>query len=221
MTRLLVASSWRRITPPGRSRLGISTSRSSAIRFRPLRGRSRRTRRSASGRFRRGGSLFCIFGLAERATSASLGFVIGSGWAGWRKRVAFDRRPARRALKSGYVANSAVGSSAKGRAAPMEPLWDSPKTRTMEVASAGARAKGCSRSRRRSRWPSVVNARLATTSIPTSARPSASGTSAPCVDGLADRRARDTIPLGRDRTLRVIEIRPAEDGEPVLVVEPV
>jgi hypothetical protein len=36
-------------------------------------------------------------------------------------------------------------------------------------------------------------------------------------------RPGDTIPLGRDRTLRVIEIRPgsADDDEPVLVVEPV
>jgi hypothetical protein len=33
----------------------------------------------------------------------------------------------------------------------------------------------------------------------------------------------DTIPLGRDRMLRVVEIRPATglDDEPVLVVEPV
>jgi hypothetical protein len=33
--------------------------------------------------------------------------------------------------------------------------------------------------------------------------------------------AGDTIPLGRDRTLRVVEVRPAErDEEPVLVVKP-
>jgi hypothetical protein len=34
----------------------------------------------------------------------------------------------------------------------------------------------------------------------------------------------DTIPLGRDKMLRVIEIRPArgdDDDDPVLVVEPV
>jgi hypothetical protein len=34
-------------------------------------------------------------------------------------------------------------------------------------------------------------------------------------------RAGDTIPLGRDRILRVVDTRPGEgpDGEPVLVVE--
>jgi hypothetical protein len=30
----------------------------------------------------------------------------------------------------------------------------------------------------------------------------------------------DTIPLGRDRTLRVVDIRADPDREPVLVVEP-
>jgi hypothetical protein len=32
----------------------------------------------------------------------------------------------------------------------------------------------------------------------------------------------DTIPLGRDRTLRVVDVRPGQepDGDPVLVVEP-
>jgi hypothetical protein len=34
-------------------------------------------------------------------------------------------------------------------------------------------------------------------------------------------QAGDTIPLGRDKSLRVIDIRPeAPDGNPVLVVEP-
>jgi hypothetical protein len=33
-------------------------------------------------------------------------------------------------------------------------------------------------------------------------------------------RPGDTIPLGRDRALRVVEIRPGPDGEPVLVVVP-
>jgi hypothetical protein len=38
----------------------------------------------------------------------------------------------------------------------------------------------------------------------------------------APTRPGDTIPLGRDRMLRVTEVRPARepDGEPVLVVEP-
>jgi hypothetical protein len=31
----------------------------------------------------------------------------------------------------------------------------------------------------------------------------------------------DIIPLGNDRTLRMIEIRPGPDGDPVLVVEAV
>jgi hypothetical protein len=34
-------------------------------------------------------------------------------------------------------------------------------------------------------------------------------------------RAGDTIPLGRDKTLRVVEVRPGGEDEPVLVVETV